>query len=288
MPADLLRRVGVALTRFFSALGRTEAHRRRTEIARLARTASENPANDRVLLRLAGCYVRGGDIQRALSAYWHAHELYRAREDYPKSAAVLRRAVTLAPHDPSARVELAGVLERMDRKREAAIQYEQAGWIYKGRGEVAQLLSCFERSLALDPHQKHVAYEIARMRPARPAQEAVLPRIVPFTTEPASTAPVPTIPERPTAPTQVPFAMRIPDAPTETADFLGAATMAFNGDPEETAPSERDSLPPELFDQDATATYQPDDLADLLLSGFPDDTIASEAWHPFDDEHRTA
>lgn len=280
MADGFLRRAGIALTRFFGALGRTEAHRRRTEIAALAKAASEDPKNHRVLLRLADCYVRSGDTERALSAYWHAYEIFRKRQDDQKSAAVLKRVVLLAPYDASARVQLAGALERMQRKREAAIQYAEAGWIHKHRADDRALLGCLERSLALDPYQKQVALELARLRPP-PKADPALPRILPFSKEPERA--IPTIP---TGPTLVPPKPKIPEAPTEAADFLGAATMAFDADPEETAPAERDELPPEALDLEATATYRPHDLENLLEVGFQDETIASEALPLFDEEHR--
>jgi tetratricopeptide (TPR) repeat protein len=298
--------------RFFGALGRTESHKQRSEIALLAKTVSLNPDNDRALLRLADCYVRAGDSERALSAYWHAVEIYGERHDAQKSAAILRRIVAIATGDVAARLRLAAALEKMNRKKESAEQYAQAARIHLSQGRSDHAAECLARSLALDPHQR-VPRELEPLRPPAPEAEArpparatgsnkplparetasnkPLPKLMPL----ASRIPPPAWRETPapfTPPSIAGDAIPSTDAgPTQSATFLSATTMS-TAEPEAAATlAEPDAaIVLDLQFDDPTREYRPEDLSTLLQTDdddeFAADTLCNDALPEFDELHR--
>ncbi len=160
---------------------RKDAMRRQAELVALARQGKANPENERLILRLADCYLRAGDTERALSAYWHVVDIYKRRSDWQKAAAVLKRILHLGPDRTIAHFELAQCYEKLDRKHEASQQWEQAGQLYKAAQDTEGAIRCFIRALALDPLQQRIAHEISRLRPR--------PQVMPLG-EPAAPAPV--------------------------------------------------------------------------------------------------
>src|SRR5687768_9887132 len=177
----MLQAIGRLLARLF---GRSERDRQLNEIIDLARRANALPDNERLILRLADCYLRAGDKPRALSAYWHVVDLYKKRSDWQKSAAILKRIIVLSPAETMARFDIAHCFEKLERRKEAAQQWEQVGRILLVTNDADGAARCFARAIDLDPAQQHLAVEFSRLRPppkptpARPTP-ALMPALTP-------------------------------------------------------------------------------------------------------------
>jgi tetratricopeptide (TPR) repeat protein len=286
---------------FASLFGGGERAQQHREIIQLAKEANSYPDNERLILRLGDCYLRAGDKERCLSAYWHVVDLYKKRHDYQKSAAVLKRIVVLAPTEMMARFELATCFEKLERRREAAQQWELAAASLEGNGDGEGAVRAYQRALALDPLATHNRAQIDRLRPpdlgsrsgealapdsARSARCA--PRLLPMVVNPPKIAPpkpAPTL-KPATPPKPVPQLMPAPATPVKpNLASLGRAQVR-----EEVVHTVSDD-PLDAFDLgvdgQTTTEYSAEDLG-TLLQDFDAETVAVESLPAFDEEHRPA
>src|SRR5688572_32384957 len=172
----MLQSIGRLFARLF---GRSERDRQLNEIIDLARRANAFPDNERLILRLADCYLRAADKPRALSAYWHVVDLYKKRSDWQKSAAILKRIIVLSPAETIARFDIAHCFEKLERRKEAAQQWEQVGRILLTTNDKDGAARCFARAVNLDPAQQHLsASPPPKPTPPRPTP-ALMPALTP-------------------------------------------------------------------------------------------------------------
>src|SRR5688572_30368287 len=269
----MLQSIGRLFARLF---GRSERDRQLNEIIDLARRANAFPDNERLILRLADCYLRAADKPRALSAYWHVVDLYKKRSDWQKSAAILKRIILLSPSETIARFDIAHCFEKLERRREAAQQWEQVGRMLIATNDKEGAIRCFSRAVNLDPSQHQLAAELGRLNPPPAARRP--------TPQPPPPAPPPPAPPPPVLPVLMPAPS--PSVRPNLASLGRAAVRDELSQPVMTAldnPLDGYDLG---VDDKATTEYSAEDLSTLLDNDFDADTVAVESLPHFDEEHR--
>jgi tetratricopeptide (TPR) repeat protein len=274
------------IRRWLTSLLGGEAKQQQREIVELAGQARVYPDNERLILRLGDCYLRAEDKERALSAYWHVVDLYKKRQDWQKAAAVLKRILLLAPAEMIARFELAHCFEKLERRREAAQQWQQAGGALKASDDLDGALRCFQRAIDLDPLAKHLVAEIVRLQPAPKSAPVPKTTPVPKSTPVPKTTPVPEIAPAPKS-APVPKLAPLPPQVRPNLASLGRAQVR-----DELAPITTLDNPLDGFDlgvdAKATTEYAAEELGTLLQDDFDAETVAVESLPAFDEEHRPA
>jgi tetratricopeptide (TPR) repeat protein len=267
-----------SIGRFVARLfGRGEAHRLQLEMVELARQANTYPDNERLILRLADCYLRAQDKPRALSAYWHVVDLYKKRSDWQKAAAILKRIIVLAPSETISRFDVAHCLEKLERRKEAAQQWEMVARMLMATSDTSGAIRCYARAVNLDPTNRQAAFELNRLRP--PPQ---LPKPAPAPKAVPALQPAPA-----RADWYGPPKSKQPHAVKPNLVSLGrAAARDEISQPMLTALDN----PLDAFDLGmdggATREYAAEDLSTLLDDDFDAQTIASEDLPEFDENHR--
>jgi tetratricopeptide (TPR) repeat protein len=117
-----------------------------TLVGRIERLEDE----DRELLRIAEEALRRGFPQQAHVAYWKAARFYLGREQYVKAISVLGQILRLAPNDIEAWIARGDCCAAIDRRRDAARAYFEAGCFFEAHQDINNALALFERCIALD------------------------------------------------------------------------------------------------------------------------------------------
>jgi tetratricopeptide (TPR) repeat protein len=130
-------------------------------ISALEASLTSDPAEDRVLLRLATLLRQQGEDARAAHLFGRTARIYERQGFMLRAVAVLRQAVALAPHDLELLRALADAYVRLGMARDAAGWLEALAKAHTQRNEREQALAVRRTVLGLLPADLGAAVRLA-------------------------------------------------------------------------------------------------------------------------------
>ena len=139
-------------------------------IAILKKISKHDPSTVEPLIKLAELYQLQGLGREAREQYVQAAEFYRKKNQYDKTAELLRKVVQLDPENAQARARLAVFCEQVGRKDEAAEVYVDTAEVALRRGDADTSEGALKKALELSP--KNPAAHLLKARLALARQNA--------------------------------------------------------------------------------------------------------------------
>jgi tetratricopeptide (TPR) repeat protein len=143
-------------------------------IAALDDWLAANPADDRILLRVADLRRRVGDDAGAVDAFSKAAGLYAARGFSSKVAAVLQQALAISPDDPALLERLAAAKIELQLPIEAARCLDRIAQAVAAAGDAGRVLDLRRRIHELLPGDAGAALRLADALVASGAREEAI------------------------------------------------------------------------------------------------------------------
>jgi tetratricopeptide (TPR) repeat protein len=140
-----------------------EARRQYLHAVQLLSSPQIVDAEPRILLRIADICAGAGDGPRATAAYWSAGRMLQTRGRSQHALSPLRRVVQLAPTEVLARLELGSCYENLERRREAAFEYDAAAALLEPTVPY-EALALLSRAVGLDPAHRGAWQRLMELR----------------------------------------------------------------------------------------------------------------------------
>ncbi|MBN2257712.1 MAG: tetratricopeptide repeat protein [Anaerolineaceae bacterium] len=118
------------------------------------RAAKSSDGDPVVLERIARLYERIGDLSNATKVSIEAGDQYARRNDVTKAIDNWSQVISFNPEDVTARMRIADLLERIDRKDEAASEYLEIAALMQHADDTEGARKMIERAIQLTPRSK--------------------------------------------------------------------------------------------------------------------------------------